>query len=134
MNINDKVRMVRELRDWSQEEMAQKLGMSTNGYAKIERGEVRLNIPKLEQIAAVLGIDVLDLMAINDKSIVYLVNENSTHSSNYYATSQELVHEVEKMKLILAHKDELLAQQASEIKSLKMLIEMLQKQLPSSSD
>lgn len=134
MNINDKVRMVRELRDWSQEEMAQKLGMSTNGYAKIERGEVRLNIPKLEQIAAVLGIDVLDLMAINDKSIVYLVNENSTHSSNYYATSQELVHEVEKMKLMLAHKDELLAQQASEIKSLKMLIEMLQKQLPSSSD
>ena len=126
--------MVRELRDWSQEEMAQKLGMSTNGYAKIERGEVRLNIPKLEQIAAVLGIDVLDLMAINDKSIVYLVNENSTHSSNYYATSQELVHEVEKMKLMLAHKDELLAQQASEIKSLKMLIEMLQKQLPSSSD
>ena len=134
MNINDKVRMVRELRDWSQEEMAQKLGMSTNGYAKIERGEVRLNIPKLEQIAAVLGIDVLDLMAINDKSIVYLVNENSTHSSNYYATSQELVHEVEKMKLMLAHKDELLAQQASEIKSLKMLIEMLQKQVPSSSD
>ena len=134
MKVHDKIRTMRELRHWSQEEMAQKLGMSTNGYAKIERGEVRLNIPKLEQIAAVLGIDVLDLMAINDKSIVYLVNENSTHSSNYYATSQELVHEVEKMKLMLAHKDELLAQQASEIKSLKMLIEMLQKQLPSSSD
>lgn len=134
MNINDKVRMVRELRDWSQEEMAQKLGMSTNGYAKIERGEVRLNIPKLEQIAAVFGMNLLDLMAISDKSIVYLVNENSTHSSNYYAAPQDLVQELEKTRLMLSHKDELLAQQASEIKSLKMLVEILQAQVASSSD
>lgn len=134
MNINDKVRMVRELRDWSQEEMAQKLGMSTNGYAKIERGEVRLNIPKLEQIAAVFGMNLLDLMAISDKSIVYLVNENSTHSSNYYAAPQDLVQELEKTRLMLSHKDELLAQQASEIKSLKMLVEVLQAQVASSSD
>mgnify|MGYP001023673845 FL=1 len=134
MNINDKVRMVRELRDWSQEEMAQKLGMSTNGYAKIERGEVRLNIPKLEQIAAVFGMNLLDLMAISDKSIVYLVNENSIHSSNYYAAPQDLVQELEKTKLMLAHKDELLAQQASEIKSLKMLVEILQAKISSTSD
>ena len=134
MNINDKVRMVRELRDWSQEEMAQKLGMSTNGYAKIERGEVRLNIPKLEQIAAVFGMNLLDLMAISDKSIVYLVNENSTHSSNYYAALQDLVQELEKTRLMLSHKDELLAQQASEIKSLKMLVEILQAKISSTSD
>lgn len=134
MNINDKVRMVRELRDWSQEEMAQKLGMSTNGYAKIERGEVRLNIPKLEQIAAVFGMNLLDLMAISDKSIVCLVNENSTHSSNYYAAPQDLVQELEKTRLMLSHKDELLAQQASEIKSLKMLVEILQAKISSTSD
>ena len=126
MNINDKVRMMRELHDWSQEEMAHRLGMSTNGYAKIERGEVRLNIPKLEQIAAVFGMDVLDLMAVNDRSIVCLVNENSTHSSNYYAVSQEMAQEIEKLKLLLAHKDELLAQQSSEIQTLKMLVGILQ--------
>ena len=134
MNINDKVRMMRELRDWSQEEMAQKLGMSTNGYAKIERGEVRLNIPTLEQIAAVFGMNLLDLMAISDKSIVYLVNENSTHRSNYYSAPQDLVQELEKTRLMLSHKDELLAQQASEIKSLKMLVEILQAKISSTSD
>lgn len=117
---------MRELHDWSQEEMAHRLGMSTNGYAKIERGEVRLNIPKLEQIAAVFGMDVLDLMAVNDRSIVCLVNENSTHSSNYYAVSQEMAQEIEKLKLLLAHKDELLAQQSSEIQTLKMLVGILQ--------
>ena len=41
MNINEKIRMLRELNQWSQEEMAERLGMSHNGYAKIERGKLR---------------------------------------------------------------------------------------------
>lgn len=39
MNINEKIKRLREGKHWSQEEMAQKLNMSKNGYAKIERGE-----------------------------------------------------------------------------------------------
>ena len=36
MNVNEKIRMLRELNHWSQEEMAERLGMSHNGYAKIK--------------------------------------------------------------------------------------------------
>lgn len=127
MKVNDKVRMMRELRDWSQEEMAHKLGMSTNGYAKIERGEVRLNIPKLEQIASVLGMDILELMSVSDHNVICLVSENSAHSSNYYSSSQDLIQDLEKMKLMLAHKDELLKQQEREIQTLTKLVEALKK-------
>ncbi|WP_231924856.1 MULTISPECIES: helix-turn-helix domain-containing protein [Gallibacterium] len=35
MKVNEKIRSLRESRNWSQEEMANKLGMSTNGYSKI---------------------------------------------------------------------------------------------------
>ena len=42
MNVNEKIRIMREVRNWTQEEMAEKLGMSHNGYAKIERGETKL--------------------------------------------------------------------------------------------
>ena len=35
MNINEKIKRLREGKHWSQEEMAQKLNMSKNGYAKI---------------------------------------------------------------------------------------------------
>lgn len=45
-----KIRVCRENQDLAQEEMAVKLNMSTIGYAKIERGETRLNIRRLEQI------------------------------------------------------------------------------------
>ena len=61
MKVNEKIKFLRESKHLSQEEMANKLGMSTNGYAKIERGETRLNIPKLEQIVNILDMDIIEL-------------------------------------------------------------------------
>mgnify|MGYP002755027348 CR=1 FL=1 len=134
MKINDKVRLIRELRNWSQENMAQKLGMSTNGYAKLERGETRLNIPRLEQIAKLLQIDLNELLSIDERSVICLVNENSQHSNNYYAAPQELTNEIKRLQLLLSHqealikqKDELLTQQRREIETLHLLIKSLQK-------
>ncbi len=127
MKVNEKIRLVRETHSWSQEEMADKLSMSTNGYAKIERGETRLNLPKLEQIAKIFDMDLIELLSVSDKTVVCLISENSTHSSNYYGSSQELTTEIEKLKLALIHKDELLAQQEREIKTLQSLVEALKK-------
>lgn len=39
MSLNQKIRTLREQHLLSQEEMAEKMQMSLNGYAKIERGE-----------------------------------------------------------------------------------------------
>ena len=38
--------------------MEEKLAMSAGGYAKIERGEAQLNIPRLEQLAAIFKVDM----------------------------------------------------------------------------
>lgn len=48
MNINEKIRKIREVKEWSQEQMAEKMNMSLNCYAKIERGETKLYLDKLE--------------------------------------------------------------------------------------
>ena len=63
MNINEKIKRLREGKHWSQEEMAQKLNMSKNGYAKIERGETSASLGRLEQVAAVFGIGLCELLA-----------------------------------------------------------------------
>ena len=63
MKINEKIKHLREGKHWSQEEMAQKLNMSKNGYAKIERGETSASLGRLEQVAAVFGIGLCELLA-----------------------------------------------------------------------
>ena len=63
MKINEKIKHLREGKHGLQEEMAQKLNMSKNGYAKIERGETSASLGRLEQVAAVLGIGLCELLA-----------------------------------------------------------------------
>lgn len=126
VKVYEKVRVMRELKKWSQEEMATQLSMSTGGYAKIERGETRLNLPRLEQIAEVLEIDICELLQGLEGNVVYQVNEGENNSNVSYGNGDEhLQMEIEKLKLIIEHKDELLQTQQREIETLKEMIELL---------
>ena len=57
-----------------QEQMAEKLNMSLNGYAKIERGESKIYLDKLDQIAQVFDIDVIELMQSDGRISVFKLN------------------------------------------------------------
>ena len=125
MDINEKIRKLRESNSWSQEQMAEKLNMSLNGYAKIERGETKLRLDKLEQIAQIFNLDIVELLS-SDQQNIFLINEHSNLSSNYYGKSSGNDFVIEKLNLIISHKDELLQKQSDEIASLKKIIALLE--------
>ncbi len=122
MSLNQKIRTLREQHLLSQEEMAEKMQMSLNGYAKIERGETKLRLDKLEKIAQIFSMDVVDLISLSDKSVCFMVSDNL--GSNYY--NSEMDNEVDKLKLIIAHKDEILEKQRNEIQALQKIISLLE--------
>ncbi|MDO5058615.1 MAG: helix-turn-helix transcriptional regulator [Neisseria sp.] len=111
MKACERIRLMREQKSWTQEDMADKLDLSVNGYARIERGETRLNIPRLEQIAEIFDIDILELLHSDDSKMVYQINTEDNTNSNIslYASSADLALEVEKLKLQLQHAQEQIA-------------------------
>lgn len=125
MKVNDRIRRLREFKQWSQEDMAEQMQMSKNGYSKLERGESRLSLDRLEQIATIFKMDVLELMTVSDKGLVYQVNENGHNSASYFDSEQAVAAENEKLRLILQHRDEMLAQKDSEIQVLRDLVAAL---------
>lgn len=133
MKINEKIRLLREARQWTQEDMAHKLSMTTKGYAKIERGETHSNLPRVEQIANVFDMDICELLAYGEEGKIYISHtaNNLTHSYVSLGNGNE---EVEKFKLMLAHKDDLLSykeeiieNQRRELEALRELVEVLKK-------
>ncbi|OOR99716.1 transcriptional regulator [Haemophilus paracuniculus] len=140
MEYNQKIRALREIKQWSQEQMAEKLNMSLNGYAKIERGETKLTLDKLEQIASLFNMDALEFMQNANNGVYFVMNENSDYNNTvYYGIQENPVIELEKLKLalqlkdnLISHKEELLktkdvllAQKQNEIDSLKDIIALL---------
>ena len=134
MKINEKIRQLREQHQLSQENMADKLGMSVTGYAKIERGEVRSNLSRLEQISEVFDIDICELLSFGENDKVYFNNSSheSTNSNNsnhflFAVGNDNLEKVIQQLQLILSHKDELLAQKDKIINGLEREIELLRK-------
>ena len=128
MSVNEKIRKFREAKDWSQEQMADKLNMSLNGYAKIERGESKIYLDKLEQIAQVFDIDVIELMQSDGKNICFQI-ESPLGSVYQGGGETQMLIEIERLKLELSHAREkeslltkMLDQKDSEIQALKDLL------------
>lgn len=117
----------------TQEEMANQLQLSLNGYANIERGETKLSVERLEQIANIFGIDVTELLSFGEhNSITY----NHTHSPNTNnltifgnATDSLLESELSKLQLLISHKDEVLQNRAEIIENKNELIEQLKAEI-----
>ena len=123
--ITQRIREMRERENWTQDYMAEQLGMSENGYAKIERGESNLSLKRLQQIADIFEVESAELLK---RTMVCFVNENGSNSNNYCSKvgDESLQFEIEKLKLMLNHKEEMLVQKDEQIEALKNLVAVLQ--------
>ena len=53
-----RIRKLRESKDYSQENIAGELGISTSAYSKIERGVTDPSVGRMGQIAKILEVDI----------------------------------------------------------------------------
>jgi transcriptional regulator with XRE-family HTH domain len=122
MPVHDKIRLVRQIKGWSQEDVASKLEMSQNGYGSIERGETDVNLSRLEQIAELFGIKLSDLLELNENSVFNLAGtqHNNQHFGTCSSEHLQSKHEIDKQQLIIEQKDK-------EIIYLKEIIELLKR-------
>lgn len=121
MTIHENLQSLRKKNNLNQEQMSEKLGMSKNGYGKLERGESRITIEHLEQIANTFNIDIVDLLK-DSRDVIFVVgdNHNNCTNANHYQMDNQ---EIEKLQLIIQHKDEIIAQKDKEIALLRQLLE-----------
>lgn len=97
----ENIRHLREQYNFSQDDMAEKLGMSKNGYGKIERGQSDLNLSRLEQIAKIFNVDISEV--VKNKEMVLIGENRDVVQNNYGANTGE---EIEKLNLIIQHQQE----------------------------
>ena len=101
MRLHEKLKFLRTFKGWSQEELADKLGLSVNGYAKIERGETDMNLSRQEQIAEALGVELTQLLNLNEGNVFNVIENCSNNLShgNIFLTETQCAHELEKAQL-----------------------------------
>jgi transcriptional regulator with XRE-family HTH domain len=126
MSINEKIRLIRETKGLTQEQVAEKLGVSPTAYGDIERGDNDPKLSKLQKICEILEIPLADLIDLSDKGTLNInFNKQGKHynvylgSSNTELKEQLLINELQKKELSMKDR---------EIENLKEIIALLKRE------
>jgi transcriptional regulator with XRE-family HTH domain len=86
------LRKYREMRNYSQEYVAGKMGISQNAYSKIENNITQLTVKHVKQISAILEVSMLDLLK-DDFEI-----HKSTGMQMESVTKEALLHNLDQIR------------------------------------
>ncbi len=127
--INDKLRILRNMNDLTQEVMAEKIDMSLNNYGDIERGDTKITTEKLEKIIQVFNMDLLEFLLLGEKGrfcLIYDGNFYNSHVQNSYSgDNANFYYSEEKQDLIIKELQTTLQHQKEKINLLQEKIEDL---------
>jgi transcriptional regulator with XRE-family HTH domain len=68
MNGN-KLRVFREFRNYSQEYVAEKLGITQNAYSRIETNQTRVSADRLRQLSDILNVPIAEILSDNEPEL-----------------------------------------------------------------
>ncbi len=134
MELHEKIRSIRKLKGWSQEEIAAKLEMSSNGYGSIERGGTDVNLSRLISIAELFDMTLLELMSFDSNgasnSATNITNGTISSINHHQSeTRAKMQFELEKQKLMLEIANQKITTQDFEIEKLTKIIAIMKDEI-----
>ena len=123
MELSDQIKFIRSSKGWTQEDVAEKLDISTHAYSKIERGETDVNFSRLQQIAKVMEIELPDLLGLSEKNIFNFTGDNNTQFHHWQINSSSIEH-TEKANLIIEQQKKEIDYLKQQVSDLRMIINL----------
>jgi len=117
MSVGNKIKQLRELRNFTQSYVAEQLGLSVNGYGKIERDETDITLNRINQIAKVLGTELSTILNFESSQVFNQYN-NKSATANGVVQNQQIIAEQGLSDFFKTLKDDIILLK-SEIDTLK---------------
>lgn len=123
--VYDRLKKIRLEKNFSQDYLAKKLGLSQKAYSKIENNESKLSVENLQRISEILNVPVEQFFSTNNQPVLNDFS-NRTGGDNviYKNFNEDKIDEL--YTSLIKAKDELLKAKDNEIATLKNLIEKRQ--------
>lgn len=108
-NVGINIRKLREKKGFSQEYVAQELGINQSTYGKLERENTKINIDRLLRISEILEEDVINLLDSKPQNTFHQTNQGNGYSyvENINNENAELLKELKEVyEKLIKSKDE----------------------------
>lgn len=101
LNPETKIKQIRELKNISQEFVANKLGIATRTYSKIETGETQLTINRLNEISEILEVPPMEILGFDEKQVFNNCKQDGYIGINHITMPEKLISQYEKTIKVL---------------------------------
>jgi len=118
MNVIDNIRTIRKHKGFSHEAMAISLGISQAAYTKIEQGDTKLTIDRLQKIAEILDVKLGDLLEFEPQSFHQEIHNNNSVTAISHQKVENLYQENREIY------EKLIAAKEKQIVLLEKMLEM----------
>lgn len=109
MDIGENIRKVRDLKGFSQQALAESIGLSQKQLSRIETNQVSPTFDTLEKICDALGITLKNLLHFNEDLIFNNVVETQ-NGGEFIAYNNTDIKQIENLyKQLLAEKDKIIS-------------------------
>ncbi len=114
MLIADEIRRLRMAKSFSQDYMAEKLGITQQAYSKIENQISEASISRLQQICEILGVPLPQLLGLDEEVV------DSETGETLKLSERKLYHE------IIVNQQNIIEKQEETIRSISASLVMMQ--------
>lgn len=116
LDIGNKIRILREIKGISKKEVAINLGISQQAYQKIENGQTKITIDKIQNIANTLNMDFDHLINFNPSNYLFQCSQSGVFNTN------NITNDNSKMDELIKAKNRVILEQEERIKLLERML------------
>ncbi|MCA0428126.1 MAG: helix-turn-helix transcriptional regulator [Bacteroidetes bacterium] len=130
-SIGQRIREIRLSRNYSQQYLAQKIGVTQKAYSKIESEETKLGVDTLKKIASILDVPIESFFDSKNKPVINDFSSRAGGDNVLYKTTldkslEKMIFELIKSKdQIILSKDEMIEKLKKDIVELNSIISIL---------
>lgn len=92
-----KLRMLREINNYTQEYVANVLDIAPNTYSLLEKGQATLSIDRVERLATLYNMSTADLITLSDQNFFGTITNSATHNVSDAITINNGIAEEERL-------------------------------------
>lgn len=102
LNLGNKIKMLREIKGYSQDAVASEIGISQQAFRKIETGETKIDIQRAAKIAKSLDLELDSLINFQPSNYLNNYNQSGVISTNNFLPDK-LIEQLERQVEILTN-------------------------------
>jgi transcriptional regulator with XRE-family HTH domain len=86
--LASKIKLLREVHNFTQDYVAEFIDVAQNTYSLMEKGETKLTVDRLEKLAKLYKMELVDLIRLNEQTYIHTI----THSQGVCSQNVTINH------------------------------------------